>query len=1232
MRNFDSRTAFRPYDGMRKTLLTMKITFMLTVLSVLNLNAATGQIKETISLGKTRMTLEEAFNTITKQSNYDIFYNYDELDVKRMVEFPAANMDVDALLKAALGSRHTYQITGSTIVISASPQRQPQRPASTRITGKVTDNKGNPLTGVQVALKLSKYITITDAKGAYGLNFPATDKAVVVFSMVGMRNEEVIYTGQATINVKMQERVQDVSEVVVTGYGDVSRRNQTSASSSISVEEIDVPGLNTLDMMLEGRIPGLFVNQNSGQPGVAARMRVRGTSTIVGNQAPLIVIDGVIQTDPVNIDPNSVNDLDFVNRLGNAITGINPGDIERIDVLKDAAATALYGARSANGVIVLTTKKGNSGPPTVGYRFDGTFSLRPRYTDCGFNMMNSAQRVDLARELIEKGTGYASDGYTDDLSWPGYEGAYLNHFKYGNTSFEEYQARTRYYETLNTDWLDILTRDAFSQAHSVNISGGSETTRYYISLGYNDEQGNIKGEENKRYSTNLRVSNNHKKLSTQVGVMANMSRKNYVSPELNIMNYATTMSRAIGLYNADGSLWFQPRTSTYAGNQPFNIKHEKDNSSMDIDQNSVSLNANIQYKMTEHLRAQLVGSYQYSNTDQEEWFGEDSFHSRNLHAGGSGASSTLPFGGVLKANNTKNNSYTLRAQLDYSSYLGLAQKHFINAMVCGDISSSDYLGKVLEHRGYYKDRGRTFPDYSDLAANTLSNYSAFLIWLAKNGNPAYSESLTNMASLVATATYAYDERYIINFNTRSDWSNAFGNRSNEKFMPIWSISGRWNIDKDLLERVEWVDLLALRLSYGLQGNMHTDQPTQMSITRGKYNSTFDYFTSTVKSYPNPDLEWEQTNSYNVGVDFSFWGNKFSGQLQYYYKKTTNALLSKRVATINGVSSYVVNAGDVENQGVEVSFNFKPINQGISANGKRGWVWRIDPQIGQALNKLLNQKINRNNKLLQDELTLDDLLSGRAYVAGKPLNTFFSFRYNGLSNLGHPTFKGLETENKDELKAKYDEVGKEDKKEVWWLLLAESGRREATLQGGISNYLAYRNISFSFNLSYSLGSKIRLLPLTGAYGAVTPKPHENVRAEFVNRWRHPGDEKFTDIPVAGPVTDYNTLQGWWANAAWRPLQASNNTPPTIFSMYNNSDLRVASGNYLKVQSAVLRYTFNERLLNRIGLSHADVALAGTNLLMLCSSKLKGQDPTQSGSSGTVNLTPRPSFSLSVNVNF
>ena len=1186
-----------------------------------------------IDLKLSDVTLSQVFKNIEQLTDYMFIYKSEDVQSVQKISVDVQQTMVrDILVMCLKNTGLSYTFKGDVIVIQNS--KEPEK-KEIRIAGRVTDNKKEPLPGVTISVKGLSLGTATDSEGKYALKLPEMEKLSLIFSFVGMKTQEIKYSGQDTINVVMQEDVSQMEEVVVTGYQQIDKRHLTSAVNSVRMEDIDVPGANRIDMMLEGRIPGLMVMQNTGQVGAAPKLRIRGTSPILGSQEPLWVVDGIIQQDPVNVDPSQLNDLDFVNVLGNAISGLNPNDIERIDVLKDASATALYGAKAANGVIVITTKVGKVGAPTVTYSMDGTFTQRPRYSDRGFYMMNSKERVDVSRELMEMGVRY-SGIYNGTDNWIGYEKAYLDYYKDGVIGFDEFTRQAQRYETMNTDWLKILTKDVFSHNHSLSISGGTENIRYYASFGYADERGNMKGEENERYSSSVKLTAMYDKFTAQIGVTGSVTNKKYNPGELNVMSYAHSMSRAIPLRAEDGELWYYKKDVNQFSK--FNIVSEMDNSSRDIDQNTVNLTGQVRYNFTKDLKLIATGSYSFSNTREELWFGENS-NKVTVMRGNQDMLSSCPFGGILTETDTRNNAYTLRAQVDYSKYLGETGKHFVNAMAGYELSSTKYYKESQELRGYYKDRGKTFPSFSITSrdASDFGKYQTYYMWLINN-YPTYTDQLTNMMSGLVTLTYGYDDRYIINVNARADWSNAFGSRSNDKFFPVWSVSGRWNVSNDVLKNVSWIENLAVRLSYGLQGNILNTQPSRLIIRKGDYDDALGGFVSTVDKFPNPNLKWEKTHSYNVGVDFSFLEGKISGSFAYFYKKTKDAFLEKRVASQNGLTSYVVNAGSVENKGVELALNFTPINNALSSNGKRGFVWRIDPQLGQTLNTLINNKINRNNDILQDEITVTDLLNGNAHVAGTPLNTFYSYRFNGLDNTGRPTFKGLEDSQREELAEKYTDMAKTDKKDVWMAVLGESGTRVPELQGGVSNYFAYRNFSLSFNLTYSIGNKVRLFKLcSGQYGAINPAPHNNLRKEFVNRWRYPGDEKNTNIPgirtglvAQGNTADVDADYGWWRNyAAWSPAATRNTSK---YELYDYSDLRVVRGDYLRLQSLSFRYVFDENWIKKCGMSSAYISLSATNLFTICDKKLKGQNPEQSGTSDLVNISVRPTYSVSLNVSF
>ena len=493
-----------------------------------------------------------------------------------------------------------------------------------RISGTVKDQKGMVLPGVTVIVKGLAMGTSTDNNGHYSLNLPRVDNLSLLFSFIGMETEEVKYAGKDTINVVMKEIVSELEEVVVnTGYQRIDARKNASAITSVRAEDIITPGLQTIDQMLEGHVPGMIFMQNSGQIGAAPRLRIRGTSTILGSQEPLWVIDGVIQEDPVNVDPENLNDLDFVNLLGNAISGLNPEDIEQIDVLKDAAATAIYGKKAANGVIVITTKAGKQGPPSVMYSVSGSFTQRPRYSDRSVNVMNSKERIDFSRELIEKRVTYPQV-----TSWMGYEKPLRNYWS-GLISFEEMQKEVGYYESVNTDWFDILMQNSFSHKHTLSLSGGSSALRYYVSAGFADTRGNIKGEENKQYTANINLTANYQRISIRFGFNGNVMKKKYTPNDVEVPKYAYETTRALPAYNEDGSLWFYSKDTGYAY-RDYNIINDVNNTSQDIRSSGLTVTASLDYQFNEALKASFTASYSTNNTTQEIWHGENSFYAEIL--------------------------------------------------------------------------------------------------------------------------------------------------------------------------------------------------------------------------------------------------------------------------------------------------------------------------------------------------------------------------------------------------------------------------------------------------------------------------------------------------------------------------------------------------------------------------------------------------------------------------
>ena len=322
------------------------------------------------------------------------------------------------------------------------------------ITGTVVDAEGEPLPGASVFEKKdTKHGTVTDIDGKFRLSTRGKSSVQIVVQFVGMKRHEVTWNGKP-LHIVMELDANQFDDVVVTGYQVIDKRASTSAITSIKAEDILRPDAMSIDQMLEGQVPDLMYMSNSGEAGVAPKIRIRGTSSIIGNREPLWVVDGIVVKDPVAISPDELNDPDYVNRIGNAIAGLNPQDIERLDVLKDASATALYGTKAANGVIVITTKRGKEGAPQIRYSNNFTWKRRPRYSDRSVDVLNSKERIQLSRDLFNQHYVYDSGNTLVGFEY------LMDELINGRINKSQFDEQLAWFETVNTDWFDLLTTTA----------------------------------------------------------------------------------------------------------------------------------------------------------------------------------------------------------------------------------------------------------------------------------------------------------------------------------------------------------------------------------------------------------------------------------------------------------------------------------------------------------------------------------------------------------------------------------------------------------------------------------------------------------------------------------------------------------------------------------------------------------------------------------------------------
>ena len=1091
------------------------------------------------------------------------------------------------------------------------------------VSGMVFDKTGEPLVGANVRVTLGRKVWTaqTDSKGAYRVKLPAgtsTAGLSISASYLGMKRQTK--SGRSNVahyDFMLDDHSQSLGEAVVTGYGTISTREKTSAITSLKMEEILMPGMTSLEQAIEGRVPDMVFMQNSGEVGATARMRIRGTSTLIGNREPLWVLDGIPLSDPVDVTNEQLNDPDYINYIGNAISGINPQDIERVDVLKDAAATALYGTRAANGVIVVTTKKGEPGPPRITYNSQLKYTARPRYSDRDIYLMNSQERVQFGQELMN--LHYT---FPNHMTMVGYEGAY-HRFVTGQTDYNGFLAEVQRAETVNTDWFKLLTHDTFNHNHTVALSGGSETARYYASLGYNREEGVQLHHNNDRYTASLNMQTRIAKvIQANIRLNANVQKKTQLPGEIDLLGYAYGTTRALPAFNNDGSYFFYQRHAYNVGTDKneqykyaYNILNEIENAEKLYSSNGIMAALDLTYRFKTLLDLTLTTSYQRTHSDNSTWFGEKSNYAaqlRNAEYGqapipGDYGLSDMPYGGVYNTGTNVNENFTLRAQANFRHALGEKKQHLLSASLGYEMNVSNTDGFSENTRGFFKSRGLK---YVNMTAEEMNRFPKYASWVAHN-HPTLRADKTHRLSGYAIFSYSYGSLFSLSANTRFDASNKFGSRSNEKFLPVWSASGMLNLKSLLLRQYDAVSDLRLRTSFGKTGNMVDNQTPNLLLRQESLDTYYGENVAKVDALPNPYLRWEQTDQWNVGVDASLFDYRLTVGVDAYYKHTKDAFDNTLVSPFNGVENYVMNGSDITNSGFSINLSAYLLKT-------RDWSWLVSANYSVVYNSINTKTANKYK--------IEKYLNGTAIMDGKSIGTFYSYNFIGLDpQNGLPLF--------DDYRDRQHLLEGQPLDRIMERVGVVSGSREPNFAGSFYSTLRYQQWSLSASFNYALGNKIRKFAL---YKDVLDgvSSENNVRKEFTHRWRKPGDERHTQLPSLISPSDpaFGDNRYHWSAATPAATQGFEAFADNYWMMYDNSNARVVSGSYLRLSNLALRYQFTRKQLKGLPFSNLAFDAAMTNVFTLKSSALEGQDPTQSGFSLQTSLSLRPSFTFGLRVSF
>ena len=853
------------------------VSNLLIISPVLGLGQA---LRQLINVEFKNTAIKDAFKELNSLAGVKFVYSPKDLDENKKVSEKFVNKSTASVIDFLLsGQNVTYSVKDNTIIIRKVAQSK-QRPIQQRpITGRVLDEHGQPLGNVTVKTNTNSHQTVTDDRGNFNIAV-ATEDHQLIFSLLGYRASQVDLNGQTSYTVHLANAEQDLDAVVVVGYGVQRRSDITGSISSVSAEQINKMPTTSINEMLRGAAPGVQVTMGSAAPGGSSNILIRGRRSLSAGNDPLYVVDGVPMT--------SIDDL-------------NANEIESIEILKDASAQSIYGARAANGVILVTTKRGIEGKTRV-----------------NVNSYGGIQNL------------YRNFEFYDGEQWAAYrKEAFYNAYGYYNEE-EAFQGIMRdvYHSQNYVDWEDIMLSPSWQNKNDVLIQSGNEKTKYALSLGHFYQDGIVPSSDFKRFTGRLNID---QKLSDKITLGSNIAyTKSYRTIADGTFNSFITMPPLAEVYKEDGSL---REDVTEAGESHYNpLWNNRNAENMNI---TDRLNFNFfgDWKIAKGLSYRLNTSLNTRKVQENSYLGINHFTGRNDNGRATLAESTYT-------------DYLIENILNYTKDFGL---HHIDGTAMASLNGIQW--KRIANTGF------GFPN-DDLSYNALAAAESYAI-------PVYEFSDRKLLSYLLRARYNYDSRYLLTAALRVDGSSVFGANNKYGYFPSVAFAWRANQEEflksvdfisDLKLRLSYGQVgnqaIDPYTTLGLATRYLTEFGDQMAI---------GYLPN--EELPNPNLRWETSASTNIGLDFGFFNNRLSGALELYDTQTTDLLVKRSLSTTSGYASQLVNLGHVQNRGIELAINTIAIekpdftwNVGVNFALNRNKIKKIDGRLdaeGNPANDLNN---------------------------------------------------------------------------------------------------------------------------------------------------------------------------------------------------------------------------------------------------------------------------------------
>ncbi len=1124
-----------------------------------------------INLSLEKAPLSKAITEIRKTTKYDFAYSDELLKKSSPITLHLKNATINEVLNTMFANQPiSYEIADGVIILKDKKVSSSKKKET--VKGRIVDEKGHPLAGATIQVKGTNFITTSDNTGSFELPDEFSDSELQVSYMGFSQIEVSARYADRIVLTSNTNRIEEVN-VVASGYQSIPKERATGSFSKVDNATFNRQVSTDVISRLKGIAPSILFDERSGSP----KLTIRGQATIFGNDQPLIVVDNF----PYEGDINN----------------INPNDIEDIDILKDAAAASIWGVRAGNGVIVIKTKKGRADQPmNIGFTSNVTIGQKP---DLYYlPKIASTDFIDIEKMLFDK--GYYNTIISNTTANRPYSPVVqiLNNQKNGLITSEQATAQIdglRKYE-LRDDMSKYLYQNAIKQQYALNLSGGTKKYSYYFSSGFDKNRDSEKGEGFNRISINsnqifrpidrleisagISYNQNNQSKSNVISMLNNMGTElmypyarlvnDNGDPAIVIKDVSTVLkdkALAAGLLNWD----FIPLEELNYQNNKFK-------------QSEMRLNAAIKYNLLPFLSAEARFQYENQQGRRRNYYDQDSYLMRdqiNRFTTFSNGIMTrnIPIGGRLDNTNSELNALNGRFQLNFDQKWN---KHQINAIAgfevretkANSISSRQYGFDPNVGSSIFVDYINRFSQYGKGGTATIPNYDN------------YTGSLDRIRSYYINGAYNYDLRYVLSASGRIDQSNLFGVKTNQKSVPLWSIGGKWNINKEDFYHLEWLPQLSLRSTFGYSGNIDrtTTAYTTARISKNYYNNLPN---ADLVTPPNNELRWERNRMFNIGADFALKNNRLSGSIEYFKRNGKDLIGNGDIDPTTGFASFRGNVANMTGKGIDIELNSINI-QSQSFNWKTTAIFSYAKDIITAYkrptsltNFVTDNSIIRNASLYNP-------------VVGRSLFGIYSYPWAGLDPETGQARGYLDGQPSVQYAQITQQLAEDPENKLIY-----HGNALAPYFGALRNTVSYKAFDLSFNITYRFGyyfkrNSIMYTALYNNYG---------LHGDYYKRWQKPGDELTTNVP-AMVYPGVNVADQY----------------------YINSEVLVSKGDHIRLQDINFAYNLDPKLTQKLHLKNLRLFGYVNNVAMIWKANKENLDPDFPTS------RPIRTFTLGLNCNF